>query len=234
MVSFKVIISFIFVSFYYYSFSQEASTVMDRTTNSMDVIAVFNDRVVGKGENYYLNSDWELADIYFRSGLLVKEFPTRYDIQYNLLEVRIDDQIKVLALGKILKYEVVNFQSGETEVYSSCRVYRNENGTPLSGLCRVQERGKYALITNYYYSLKDPDYIKSLDVGNKEEKMFIMHDSYICINKYAYSLTAKKKTIISYFGEESDRVKDYVDKEKLNPKKKEDLLMLIEYLDSEN
>lgn len=214
--------------------AQDSGRIIDSSTDQKEVLAAFDIRLLGKEGKFFLDDDWGLGEIHFRSGLVVKDFPVRYDIQYNLLEIRIKDVIKVLPLGKIEHYEAINPQNGEKEFYKSCRDYRTADGPSLSGLCKYYTNGKYTLITNYNYSLKDPDYIKPLDVGNKERKLFIMDDSYLVIDNTAYPLTSSKKEIISFFGSDSDKAKTFIDEEKLNPRRMEDLRLIVDHLSNDD
>ncbi|MFC2125035.1 hypothetical protein ACFLU5_09510 [Bacteroidota bacterium] len=213
--------------------SQQDNRTLDRTSDQEEVLEAFGYRVIGNGGKYYLDKEWRTTDIYFRSGLVVKDFPVRYDIEFNLLEIQIGDEIKVLPIGKLFKYEFLHAETGRIIVHGSGRDFKTEHGTPVSGLCEIYERGEWAVITNINYSIKDPDYIKELDVGNKDERLFLEKDKFLCINKIAYPLTTKKKDLINIIGRESSEAKSYLEKEKLNPRRIEDLKVLVNYLDGD-
>ena len=63
-----------------------------------------------------------------------------------------------------------------------------------------------------------------------DKKLFITEEKYLCINKIAYPLSAKKKDLINIIGTESDKAKSYMEMEKLNPKREGDLKVLINYM----
>ena len=199
---FILLISFI-AFFSQNGFAQEDNRVLDFNSDQEEVRDAFGVRLIGSKGKFFLDNKWRNADVYFRSGLVVKDYPVRYDIQFNLLEVRIGEDIRVLPIGKMIKYEFLDPTTGRIVVHGSGRDFRTEHGTPMSGLCEIYERGVWAMLTKINYSIKDPDYIKEFDVGNKEEKLFIDTDRYLCINKVAYPLTYKKKELINIISQQS-------------------------------
>jgi len=210
--------------------SQEDNRVLDRSSDQEEVLDAFGERLIGKNGTYYLDQEWRDADIYFRSGLVVKGFKVRFDIEFNLLEVQIGKYVKVLPIGKLMKYEFLDPGSGRIVVHGSGRDIRTEHGTPLSGLCEIYERGGWAVISKYLYSIKDPDYIKALDVGNKDRKLFVVEEEYLCIQKVAYPLSTKKKELMNIIGEASEEARLYMENEKLNPRRFDDLQVLVDYM----
>ena len=83
--------------------------------NSNDAIVVFSGGVMRtmnikskpketKGSVYYSDS-WRTGNIYLFSGEIIKNYPLKYDLKKQEIEIQVDDDIKVIAVGAVKKVE---------------------------------------------------------------------------------------------------------------------------------
>ena len=212
------------------AYTQTSDQIFDTSSDPEEIKTFFLDNISKEEDKYYLYDDWKIGDIYFKSGTAVKGYPLQYDLHYNLLEIKIDDQIKVMTINRLDRFEILNEENGEMEAYTSSEGYINEDGASLTGICKLHSIGNYEYITNIYHVLKEPDYIQAFDVGNKEPQLFIKNKSYLCCDHIAYPRPTSKKGVLRLFGDKSRRAKAYVDQEDLNVRKSDDLIKLVDYM----
>ncbi|MFC2124569.1 hypothetical protein ACFLU5_07135 [Bacteroidota bacterium] len=214
------------------TFSQSEITTLDKWSDQELVMSHFHNNIAKDEEKYHLYDDWRIGDMYLSSGTLIKGFPLRYDLRYNLLEININDEIKVQTINRIVWFTLLEEETGILEEFRSCENYKNEDGSAIQGICKMHSRGKYSLITNIYYVMMEPDYIKAFDVGNKEMKVFVKDRSLLCAEHNAYPKPSGKKAIYRIFGSQSRKAAEFAGQKELNPRKQSDLKTLVDYMNS--
>jgi len=213
------------------SFSQETEKVLDRSSDPDDVVSLFFKSHTKEVDKLFLSEDWNEGEILFSDGTLVKEYPIRYDLRGEKIEARFDSDVLVQSIKKISWFKMMNNKTGKMEMFTNAAGIMNEDDIPLEGICRQDAQGEVSYITNFFFTVKEPDYNpRAMGSGSTEPSYYVRHKPYLCKDGVVYQKPASKKTLSKVFGSESNKAISYVKEEKLNPKKEEDMEVLLNYM----
>ena len=214
------------------SLSQDEIVELDRWSDPEVVKPYFHRNIAKDEDKYYLYDDWRTGDVFFKSGIVVRAYPIRYDLRYNLLEIDVNGEIFVQTISQIDHFTLLDTKLDEVEEFCSCENYRSENGGSIEGICQVHSMGKYSYFTNVYYVMMEPDYIQAFDVGNKKMKPFIKKRLILCNKSIAYQKPPGKVSTFRIFGTDAKEASRFAEKNELNPRKHQDLKVIVEHLNT--
>jgi len=214
------------------TFSQNESSILNQSSDPESVASHFYRNFAKDEDKHYLYDDWRKGIVYFNSGVSIGGFPLRYDLRFNLLEINLHDDIMVQTINKIEWFMLLDDYTRVIEKYMSCEEFKFKDGSSINGICKMDLEGDFSLVTNLFCIMKGPDHIKALDAGNKEMKVFTKNRILLCIDHTAFIKPKKENSIIHLFGPDSLMVSQLVKEEKLNLRKKKDMLFLLKYMNS--
>jgi len=208
--------------------SQGMKSILDNEVNPGETLMEFDNRSKEIIGNYYIDDNWKKCNIELKSGILIKNQLVRYDLEYDLLEVKLADELKVIPLRKIKYYRIID--QGDSNLFQNCDSYSFEDGTPLSGICRVIAGGPCGAIVKYTYVVKEATYVPALDMGTQDEK--IIHKEHIFLTKQGtiYKLPGKKKAFYSFFINPNSDIKSYMKQHHLKYKDPDDLAEILTFV----
>lgn len=212
---------------------QGINSIVDHSTNPGEVLVEFDTRSINLEGHYFINKEWQKADIYFRSGSTLTKIDARFDLEFDLLEINMKGEIKVVPLYKLKKFVLYN-NRGSSENYVNCESYNYEDGTPLTGVCEILDSSYYGMIKKFEYEIKEATYIPTHDMGSKSPEIIVKGDIFLTKESTSYPLIKKKNKLLELYKPWGDSIKVYIKKNKINIKKKEDLLQLLTYINELN
>ncbi|MEO1653829.1 MAG: hypothetical protein AAFU64_09805, partial [Bacteroidota bacterium] len=98
----------------------------------------------------------------------------------------------------------------------------------LLGFCQVLHEGKVTLLKKPYASIKEANYNVTLNVGNRNDKIYTYADYYILKDDGAQKIKSKKDLLDVLYDKAGD-VKSYMKENKTNPKEEASLTQLVIY-----
>jgi hypothetical protein len=208
--------------------AQGVKSLLDRDVNPGEILMEFDNRnreIIG---NYYIDEDWNKGNIELKSGIIIKNQLIRYDLEYDLLEVKLPDELKVIPLHKMNYFWIIDWI--DSNLFLNCDSYSFEDGTPLSGICRVIEKSTYGAIIKYSYDIKDATYVPALDMGTKDDEILIKKHIFLTKNEMIYKLPGNRKDFYSFFMNPNTDIKSFMKQNKLNHKDPEDLSRILKYI----
>jgi len=209
--------------------SQGIKSILDNDINPGKVLVEFDNRTIDVKGTYYLDEDWSNGDILLKSGILIKNQVIRYDLEYDMLEIKIPDQIKIIPLRKLESY--ILFEEPDANLlFVNCERYSFEDGTPLSGICQVLDTGYYGGIIKFTCNLKEADYIPALDMGSKSHEIVLTSHIFLTKDKTIFKIPVKKKNFYNFYINPKVDIKLYMKKNKLNHRKPEDLAKVLHFI----
>ena len=212
--------------------SQGIKSILDHDINPGKLLVEFDNRTIDVKGTYYLDEDWRNGDILLKSGILIQNQMIRYDLEYDMLEVKIPDQVKIIPLRKLESY--VTFGTPDNNLlFVNCERYSFEDGTPLSGICQVLDTGYYGGIMKFTYNLKEADYIPALDMGSKSHEIVLKSHIFLSKNKTIYKIPVKKKNFYNFYINPQVDIKLFMKKNKLNHRKPEDLVKVLHFINEQ-
>ncbi len=211
------------------SFSQGIKSILDEDINPGKLLVEFDNRTINVEGTYYLDEEWNEGNILLKSGILIENQMIRYDLEYDMLEIKIPDQVKIIPLRKLKSY-VIFSQTDNNLLYVNCDRYSFEDGTPLSGICQVLDTGYYGGIIKFTYLVKEADYIPALDMGSKSDEILLKSHLFLTIDKTIYKIPHKKKDFYNFYINPQVDIRSFMTKNKLNHRKPEDLIKVLHFI----
>jgi len=180
----------------------------------------------------YLIDDWLIGNIYLKKGVLdnidkLDSLPLKYDLEHGLLEIKTPTDIKVLKLDQIERIEWLNrfFQLSK---YINIDRTVKADGIPLTGLFEsLVEGNAVSLILKTELEVIKANYNVALDVGEKSDKIIKKERLYLIRGSEAFEITNTGKKILSYLENKKAYLQEFVKREKLSYKKKDDIIRII-------
>jgi hypothetical protein len=211
--------------------AQGVHSILDKSTNPGEVLMEFDHRSPSVKGDYYILEQWENGDIVLSSGVIITDQLMNYDLEFDLLEVRLKDQIKVVPLNKI-DYFTFNLPTDQKRLFKPCQVYFYQDNVPLAGACEVIDSSYYGLIIKYISDVKEATYVPALDMGEKDHEIIIRKKYYLTIGDLAVEIPKKRREFLDIFRPHSSLLESYMKENKLKYKKENDLQRILSYFNT--
>ena len=207
--------------------------------NSNDAIVVFSGGVMRtmnikskpketKGSVYYSDS-WRTGNIYLFSGEIIKNYPLKYDLKKQEIEIQVDDDIKVIAVGAVKKVEWFNFNINSNEIFINCSSY---DGAGKVGMYKVISDNKIVFLKKTGLKILESNYNQALDVGSQSNRYIKDDKYYISKNGKVKLIRKRKKQILKLFGDDAEKIQIFANENRLNFKKESDLSKIFNFYNS--
>lgn len=159
---------------------------------------------------------------------LIDQFKTLAYLRYNMyndqMEFVKNDQIYYMKKekGRKVRFTTMNTLYKVYEVYGDLEFFLvKEDGEKASLLLKQEVRFvKPKKATSQYTKAKEADFKRRKD------------EYFVALGDVVRKVPLKKKEFPVLFGDKAKAIKDYIKKEKLNPKKEGDLMKIIKYYNS--
>lgn len=175
----------------------------------------------------YINEDFSPVRISLSKDQL---FAARYNAYTNEMEVQINDD-KTIALDNSIDIKVTFTTTNKT--------YKTENYITDKGIAKrdflvsLIENEKYSLLKeeriNFYEKVEAPSSYQKAKPARFERASSYY---YIKINNEVTFLPQKKNDFLKAFPKQASKLKSYLKSNKLNPKNEDELIEIIEYLNT--
>lgn len=179
----------------------------------------------------YLDDNWNQGHIQLVGGQVVENFPLKYDIKNNVIEVKSDSEIKVCPSNIVSNFYWRNKETSKIVQFVNCQDYKIRSGGPLVGFFEVvsdpNQLHKLFVKTNLV-TIK-PDYNVALSVGDRDTKIVKKEQYYLSNNDTVQLITKNKKKSLALFSVNEPLVTLFIKKNKLKFTKKEDLIRILAY-----
>jgi hypothetical protein len=172
--------------------------------------------------SFYLCEDWKKADIYMvTDSFIIKGMETRIDLQKNELEIKYKGEVKVLPSYRIRS---IVFTDNE-EVY----VTENLLESTEKGFYKILIDDDNSLLCRYNTKIQPSNYNIQLDAGQKSSKI-IKEQSYFVYKGTSLIELEKTKSKLKKQFNENPKLYDFINLNKINPKKEESLISFVSFL----
>lgn len=181
--------------------------------------------------DYYLDSKWNMGSLLvYGTDRVIDGYYMKYDIEGNSVELKVDDQIKLLSVRKIESIIWRDSITNSSRAFVNSKEYTLDGGA-LAGLLEVLEDGAIPLVKRTTIWIKRPDYVPAFDVGNKDTQINKRDNFYLAKNKKLTEIK-KKKDLLLAFGDKSVEMEKYIKVNKLNLKDERGLRVLFHHYNS--
>jgi len=188
--------------------AQGIKSVLDNEVNPGEVLMEFDNRDREITGTYYIDESWEKGNIVLKSGTEIKNQLIRYDLEYDLLEVKLPDHLKVVPLRKLDYFRLID--TSLKNVFQNCDRFSFEDGTLLSGICRMMVEGYYGAIIKYTYDIREATYVPVLDMGKQSDEILIRKSTYLVEEHTVYNMPGRKKNFYELFNNADVDLKSFM------------------------
>jgi hypothetical protein len=173
----------------------------------------------------YLNEQFIEGEIIFGEANRTK-VPVRYNIYQDLMEYQQNG--KALALDPTNKIKKVRMGE-ETFIVEKF----NLEGKSKYGFLNVLDTGKMTLLSKKIIKYQEPLKGRALDGGDLPAKFSRLSDAYFYkLGEGELKEIGNLKDMIASLPDKQEELKQFAKKEKISPKKEEELLKLVRYYNS--
>ena len=174
------------------------------------------------GSNY-VSEEWESADVWLsRDDVEIQDVDVRLDVDNSVLEIRIEEGIKVIPSYKISK---IFFKSTQD-------IYVSRSGLNLygpTGFYRLLYEGNTALYCHYSTKVKESNYNVALDAGRMDDEIIHVNNYYLAKGEKLIKLENKKSKLADQLG--GSELLEFIKENNIDVKKESGLIAIAAYLD---
>lgn len=215
----KQVLIFIVLTFSTFEFAQ-AQNIRIQAPPGYNYIYTDLDFPSGTEGSPYLD-EWQKAEIVFRNGQKFPELMVRYNVYTN--QMLFQHSGKTFIIGAPDSIAEIKFRS-RTFVY---REYIKGNKLEKSYF-EIAVPGKVALLYKYEIEMIRANYNVALNIGNKNNRLELRQHQFLMANYQLTELTRKSKPII-FFSDKNKEISEFMDKEGLSFKTREELVKIVSY-----
>jgi len=182
--------------------------------------------------SFYIKDEWMIGQVKLTSGLTIKNCGLKFDLENNLLEIKIENVIKVSYPEQFMEFAWFDINRYDTSKFVNANIfyYAEEEEQP-GGVFEIVADGHYGLFVKHYADLLAPTYAPTVAMGNRDYKVIKKTGYYIELNGKVTKIK-NSKTLYTVFGSNGEKVKEFAKVKKLKTKDREDLKVLFEYANS--
>ena len=182
-----------------------------------------------KGSVYY-TENWNIGKIYLNSGQILLNFPIRYDVENNRVEIRAGNTIKVCEWSQYSKFEWMDQELNDSVYFYNSSHFIYQDGTPPIGALRILYNGETKVFAKPYVKILNSNYAPTVDIGDRDHKM-VHRDAYAILYNGFIMEFKNKKELLDIIENKTDLLKNYMKKNSLKATKGEDLVQAMVYYD---
>ncbi len=176
----------------------------------------------------YLDSEWKVGNVLmFQDNMTIEDYPLRYDLYNDMLEIDTDEGVKVLEAHRIKSFAWRD-SNGKPVYYLGSRNYRSET-EELNGFFEIMADGEVPLLRKTNIRVKEPDYYEGIDIGSRDYEIQKSDEYYYAIGRVVYELKRSKKGVLEAFADREDEMSAFFKKENIVFKKDGDLALAFTY-----
>ncbi len=178
--------------------------------------------------SYYLFNDWQKGDFILNSGASIKDHWLNYDVEYDLIEVKLDTEVKVVPLTMLMEFYTTNSQK-DKQFFRPCDNYFYDQNVPMVGICEVLDSNYYGLIAKFETDIRESTYIPALHMGEMDDEIVVIRKLFVTKGNQATGIPKKKQNFIQLYPHMTD-LNSFLKEHRLNHKNEEDLLIILNFL----
>jgi len=183
--------------------------------------------------NPYIEDHWNTGTMVLNGGLEIKAYPLKYDLQNNRMEIKTQKQIKLCPLERIDRFTWTNDSTEVIHTFVNDKDHHLAGGTPLTGLYEILFDGSNAqLLMKTELNFRAPDYNEALDVGSRNKRIVRFERYFLAKGKAIYEFKKSKKKNFLLFGDKAQKIKSFMNKNKLKFNQRTDLMAVVRFFDT--
>jgi hypothetical protein len=193
-----------------------------------EIIINFKTKETGYNESYYLDDQWHNGSFTLASDITIHNYPIKYDLRNNNLEIQVEGEIKILNLYNMKEFSWVD-NAGVNQRFVNANA--NIADSKLTGIAQLLFNGKVKLVKTYTYRPKPENDIKYGAYGVIDHN-YVLEELYLVEGKKTMQVIRNKKKFTRFFDNYSSAIMNFIKSNSLKINRISDLKMIVEYYNS--
>ncbi len=191
-----------------------------------EAIESFDLRTRKKIDQYFLFADWYKGTLYMKDGRVSKnEHYLKYDLLNNEVNVNIEGSPYVIP-GKLLAGFAIVDEEGVEHRFIRADL---PNGNKKGVFFQEEVQGDLDFLVYHKTERLPANYVAALDAGSLDQRITSKEEFFLRWEEEILEIPTKKKAAAKFFAQ-FPGAEDYLDENRVNFKKKEDLESFIKFM----
>ena len=192
----------------------------------------FTELPVKKGETLgseYFRDEWMIGDLMTSDSTRLEDLSLKYNVSDNLLEIKVDEEIKVIPYEKVTAFYLNDPLKSKPVVFVSSEVLKEKKNV-INGFYELVYDGPVDLLQKYKVEVVEASYNVAMDVGSKSDKLVQKSEFFVSTKSALEPLERNNSKFVAQLDKEKEEeLLSFIKTHKLKLKKKEDLIKIFEY-----
>jgi len=180
--------------------------------------------------SFYFNKNWYNGTIKLFSGEEIRNYPLKYDMKYNQINIKAKNDIKIISIGAVKEIDWTDDKGIEQKLIN-CAVYTKNNSNVL-GFFQILSEGKILLLKKTNLKLLNANYNGTVVAGNKDNKYIKEYKYFVYKNNKIIKIRKRRKNILKTFNNQANKIEKFVKQNNLSYKKEYDLIKIFNFYNS--
>ncbi len=176
----------------------------------------------------YLDDKWQAGDIILASGKKVGTFPIRFNVQRNVIEMKMKGKVYEMPGGNVKRFQMVDREGRRRVLINAADI-----GLYGNGFAEVLADKGVALLNLYRVEILQPTHNRALDLGEEAYRVKLIENCYLTDGSRYVKVPHKRKEAYSIFEDFNSQLGALAAEERINPRKSEQLVDLFQAWDPE-
>jgi hypothetical protein len=178
--------------------------------------------------SFYLDDQWHKGKFEMLPDHVFENYPIKYDLKNNILEIQLSDEVKILELYRIREFSWTD-NAGRDHSFINLNI--KSRNTKLYGIAQVLLDGKAKLIKTYEY-IPRPEYDVKYGAYSAIDHNYVREDLYLMEGEKILQVNGNRKRFMKFFNNYSSNIMSFVKTNRLKINRLSDLKQIIEYYNS--
>ncbi|HYG20554.1 MAG TPA: hypothetical protein VD816_16555 [Ohtaekwangia sp.] len=180
------------------------------------------------GTNYF-DENWNTGSFLLYNQKVVENYPIRFDIEANEIDIKVKDQVKVIRGDQVKSFTWKDADLQRPLYFLNAKDFKTAEGVPFTGFLQVMSDGAMPLFKRTYVVVRKATYNMALDMGSKDDKITKKNDFYILQDGKLVKMPSSKKKLLPFFGEQAPAIDKLIKEKQLVLSNEGDLTIIFEH-----
>lgn len=181
--------------------------------------------------NTYWDENWAPGDITFADGQVLANASLRYDIQEDMIELKIDNKLMGIRGKNVKSFTAYSGSKQAYEVYINASQYKEDEITK-AGFFKVLAEGEWLLLEKMEVTYVKPNYNPVLGVGNEEPKYSKKTELFVAHGPDVFEVPNSKSKFLKEVNYPNEDLASFMKENDLSVKNTKDVKSIVEFLNT--
>lgn len=179
--------------------------------------------------SFYILDEWSRGDAVLLSGDSLTDYPLKYDIEHQRLEILVEGKVKILERSELFSFNWLNKAKNDKQYFFNASDFKYLE-PPAVGMFEILVDGdELKLFSLKETKLREGNYNQQIDIGDRRPKIIQGESFYIWREGIVFKLSKNKRKTLVHFRGKAKEIEAYAKENGLGFKKREDLVALVNY-----